>query len=175
MNSRLTLDYGVRFVHQQPQYDTLGQASNFLPDKWTLGAAPMLYVAGLRQRRRTRARARNRQAMNPVTGPVPRAEHARWRSARSCPNTGNTTNGLFLPGRASPKTTYTWPALGVAPRFGMAYDVTGQQTLRAARRRRAVLRSAERQLDLRAASTIRRRPATSRCGTGSCRRSAAAA
>ena len=35
VNSRLTLDYGVRLVHQQPQYDSLGQASNFLPEKWT--------------------------------------------------------------------------------------------------------------------------------------------
>ena len=47
MNERLTLDYGVRFVHQQPQYDELGQASNFLPDKWTPGAgAGALYCAG---------------------------------------------------------------------------------------------------------------------------------
>ena len=44
---RLTLDYGMRFVHQQPQYDTSGQASNFLPEKWTRSApAPLLYVAG---------------------------------------------------------------------------------------------------------------------------------
>ena len=46
VNSKLTLDYGMRFVHQQPQYDELGQASNFLPDKWSRRAAPVLYVAG---------------------------------------------------------------------------------------------------------------------------------
>ena len=45
VNSRLTLDYGVRLVHQQPQYHKLGQASNFLPDDWSLAAAPALYVA----------------------------------------------------------------------------------------------------------------------------------
>jgi hypothetical protein len=39
MNSRTTLDYGVRFVHMQPQYDSLGQASNFLPEKWTQSQA----------------------------------------------------------------------------------------------------------------------------------------
>jgi hypothetical protein len=32
--NRLTLDFGVRLVRQQPQYDKLGQASNFLPDRW---------------------------------------------------------------------------------------------------------------------------------------------
>ena len=46
VNSQLTLDYGVRFVHQQPQYDKLGQASNFLPEEWTPAQAPVLYVAG---------------------------------------------------------------------------------------------------------------------------------
>ncbi len=46
LNNRFTLDYGVRFVRQQPQYDKLGQASNFFPNEWTAGAAPLLYGAG---------------------------------------------------------------------------------------------------------------------------------
>ena len=44
----------------------------------------------------------NRQAMNPLTEPVPRPEHARWRSARSCPNSGNLTNGLVQAGQGIP-------------------------------------------------------------------------
>ena len=32
VNDRLTLDYGVRFVHLVPEHDTYGQASNFFPD-----------------------------------------------------------------------------------------------------------------------------------------------
>src|SRR5207249_4574054 len=32
-----------------------------------------------------------------------------------------------LSGKGIASTTYTWPNLGVAPRFGMAYDVTGRQ------------------------------------------------
>jgi hypothetical protein len=43
VNSRLTLDYGLRFVQQAPQYDRLGQASNFLPERWDASAAPALY------------------------------------------------------------------------------------------------------------------------------------
>ena len=34
VTTRLTLDYGVRLVHQTPQYDSRLQASNFLPEKW---------------------------------------------------------------------------------------------------------------------------------------------
>ncbi len=46
VNSRLTLDYGVRFTHQQPQYDQFQQMSGFFPDKWSASAAPVLYIPG---------------------------------------------------------------------------------------------------------------------------------
>ena len=35
VNNRLTLDYGIRFTHQQPQYDQFQQMSNFFPDLWS--------------------------------------------------------------------------------------------------------------------------------------------
>ena len=38
VNSRLTLDYGVRFTRQQPQYDQFLQMSNFFPNEWSLSA-----------------------------------------------------------------------------------------------------------------------------------------
>ena len=46
VNSRLTVDYGVRFTHQQPQYDQFQQMSNFFPDQWKASAAPVLYISG---------------------------------------------------------------------------------------------------------------------------------
>ena len=46
VNDRLTLDYGLRFTHQQPQYDELLQASNFFPDSGAVRNAPALYVPG---------------------------------------------------------------------------------------------------------------------------------
>ena len=46
VNNRLTLDYGMRFVHAAPQYDKLGQGTNFLPDKWARRRAPQLYLPG---------------------------------------------------------------------------------------------------------------------------------
>src|ERR1051325_4474560 len=45
-SSRVTIDYGVRFVHAVPQHDALLQSGNFLPDQWALSAAPSLYVPG---------------------------------------------------------------------------------------------------------------------------------
>ena len=49
-NSRLTLDYGVRFYYLTPQWDTTLQASNFLPDQFNADAAAKLYYAGVHRR-----------------------------------------------------------------------------------------------------------------------------
>ncbi len=43
---RLTFDYGLRFTHQQPQYDALLQTSRLFLEDWNASAAPMLYVPG---------------------------------------------------------------------------------------------------------------------------------
>ena len=127
VNNRLTLDYGLRLVHQQPQYDEKGQASNFLPAEFASAQAPQLYVAGCPNNVNPCAAAA-RQARNPVTGQLlgPNTAAA---IGTLVPNTGDRTNGLFLSGQGIADTTYTWPALVLAPRFGMAYDVTGEQKL----------------------------------------------
>ena len=127
VNSRLTLDYGLRFVHQQAQYDTLNQASNFVIDEWQRSAAPAMYVAGCANNVYPCSGA-NRQAMNPVTGQFlgPNSTSA---IGTLVPNSGNTTNGLFLPGQGPlpDRATFHAPRLAVGPRFGMAYDLTGEQ------------------------------------------------
>ena len=43
VNSRLTLDYGMRFQWLQPTYDTRLQASNFVPEEYDAARAPRLY------------------------------------------------------------------------------------------------------------------------------------
>jgi hypothetical protein len=125
VGNRLTLDYGVRFVHAQPQHDKLLQSGNFLPDRWTQSDAPLLYVAGCANGVYPCAGA-NRQAMHPVTrqflGP-----NSTLAIGTLVPNSGNLTNGLFQSGQGIEKTTYKFPMLNVGPRFGMAYDVTGRQ------------------------------------------------
>lgn len=125
VTDRWTLDYGVRLVHQQPQYDELGQAANFLPDHWSAGQAPLLYLAGCAA---TPCTGNNRQAMDPRTG-VLLGPNTAVAIGTLVPNSGNQTNGLFLSGNGIASTTYTWPALRAAPRFGTAYDLTGRQNI----------------------------------------------
>ena len=129
VNSKLTLDYGVRLAHQEPLYERLGQATNFLPDKWSLSAAPVLYVAGCVNNVYP-CSGTNRQALNPSTNLL-LGPNTTLAIGAIIPGSGNTTNGLFLRNQGGiGKTPYTYsPALGVAPRFGMAYDLTGQQKL----------------------------------------------
>jgi hypothetical protein len=127
VNSRLTLDYGVRFVHQQPPHDTLGQASNFFPDKWSPADAPLLYVAGCANGVNP-CTGTNRQAMHPRTGQF-LGPNSSLAIGTLVPNTGNPTNGLIRQGQGIADTNFTWPMLVLAPRFGAAYDVSGTQRL----------------------------------------------
>ena len=84
VNNRLTLDYGMRFVHATPQYDKLGQGNNFLADKWALSSAPLLYRPGcaVSVAPGTACPTASQQALNPRDGSAARAEHRRLRSAR---------------------------------------------------------------------------------------------
>src|SRR4029453_907431 len=114
--------------HAAPQYDKLGQATNFIPDKWTLGTAPLLYQPGcsVTVAAGTACPTANIQALNPVTGQLlgPNTSVA---IGTLVVGTGNPTNGLFKGGDGIAATTYTFPTMAFAPRFGMAYDVTGEQ------------------------------------------------
>ena len=117
----------MRFVHAQPQHDSLLQSGNFLPDKWTPSQAPRLYVAGCVNNANP-CTGTNRQAMNPDTGQL-LGPNSTLAIGTLVPNTGNLTNGLFQSGEGIEKTTYTFPMMNVGPRFGMAYDVTGTQRM----------------------------------------------
>ncbi|MEO8483517.1 MAG: carboxypeptidase-like regulatory domain-containing protein [Acidobacteriota bacterium] len=125
LTNRFTLDYGVRFVHQQPQYDKLGQASNFLPEKWSSASAPTLFVAAC-SNGAVSCSGNTRVAKNPATGALLGAGSA-VSIGTIVPGTGDPTNGLFLSGQGIAKTTYTWPTIGYNPRLGAALDLTGNQ------------------------------------------------
>jgi hypothetical protein len=126
VNDRLTLDYGMRFTHQQPQYDAFLQASNFLPDRWSQSEAPVLYVPGCAGRAPCATSAR--QAIDPLTGNS-LGPNSAIAIGTIVPNSGNRLNGIFQAGQGIAKENYVWPKLALAPRFGMAYDVTGMQKL----------------------------------------------
>jgi hypothetical protein len=126
ISNRFTLDYGVRFVHQRPQYDAYGYSSNFLPERWQLAQAPRLYVAGCANQTYPCAAA-NRRAMDPLTGQI-LGPNSFLAVGTLVPNTGSTTNGIFAAGEGPvARTNHQYPALGVTPRVGAAWDVRGDQ------------------------------------------------
>ena len=141
VNDRLTLDYGVRFTRQQPQYDQFLQMSNFFPDQWSQSPAPLLYVSGCNNGA-TVCSGNARNAVDPRTGQIltaPGAANTAAAIGTVIPNSGNLTNGILQAGNGIADTSYVWPKLAAAPRFGMAYDLTGNQTFMLRARRRAVL------------------------------------
>ena len=131
MNERLTLDYGVRFTRQQPQYDQFLQMSNFFPNEWSLASAPVLYVSGCNNGA-TVCSGNARNAVDPRTGQIltaPGAANTAAAIGTVIPGSGNLTNGIHQAGQGIADTSYVWPKLALAPRFGLAYDMTGNQTL----------------------------------------------
>jgi hypothetical protein len=128
VTNKLTLDYGLRFVNALPQYDKLGQGSNFLLDKWSRSAAPLLYRPGcaVTVAPGTACPAASQQALNPATGQL-LGPNSALAIGTLVQGSGDPTNGLFLGGQGIADTTYTFPKLAFAPRFGMAYDISGSQ------------------------------------------------
>jgi hypothetical protein len=133
VNGRLTVDYGMRFTHQQPQYDQFQQMSNFFPDKWSAAAAPVLYVSGC-SNGAVVCSGNTKNAMDPRTGAIlvlPNSPNSQ--AAIGTPVAGTydpkNPNGVLRAGNGISKYGYTWPALVLGPRFGAAYDLTGNQTL----------------------------------------------
>jgi hypothetical protein len=127
VTNRLTLDYGMRFVHQIPNYDGYYNDSNFFPDQWNAANAPRLYVFGC-DTGVTPCAAANRRAMDPATRQfVGTPAQASIIVGTLVPNVGNPANGLVLAGQGIAKTGFTYPGMVYAPRFGGAWDVKGNQ------------------------------------------------
>jgi hypothetical protein len=127
VSNRLTLDYGLRFVNQQPQYDKFQQMSNFFPDQWKKSNAPVLYVAGCKSGA-TVCSGNDRNAMDPRTKTIltaPGAANTQAAIGTPIPGSGNLLNGIKKAGDGIAKTNYEWPKLVVGPRVGFAYDLTG--------------------------------------------------
>jgi len=127
LGTRLTLDYGMRLVHQVPNHDQYYNDSNFFPNQWKASEAPRLYAFGCDTGVYPCAAA-NRRAMDPKTGQfVGTPAQASVIAGTMVPNVGNPANGLILAGQGIAKTGFTYPALAFAPRFGGAWDVKGDQ------------------------------------------------
>jgi hypothetical protein len=118
VNNRLTLDYGMRFVHLQPEYDKYMQASNFFPEQYSTANALTLYVPGCPGQ--VYPCQTTRQAMDPRTNTLLGPGTAGLIGA-AIPGTGVITNGIKKQGDGIDKTNFQYPFLEFAPRVGTAY------------------------------------------------------
>jgi hypothetical protein len=130
VSHRLTLDYGMRFVHQTPQYDKFNQESNFFPSAWTAANAEVLYTVGC-SNGATVCSGNLRDAKNPITGAIVSggsSANSQVLIGTPVPGVGNPLDGIKQAGQGIANTNYLQPGLVFAPRFGAAYDVTGKST-----------------------------------------------
>jgi hypothetical protein len=127
VSNRLSLDYGVRISHVGENYDSKQQASNFFADRWSAANAPDLYVPGCAVAARPCPTA-SRVAVDPNTGTSLGVGTA-VAIGTIVPGSGDLLNGIVQAGKGIAKTNYTWPDIGIAPRFGIAYDLTGEQRM----------------------------------------------
>lgn len=114
VSSRLTLDLGLRFYHQTPQVDLNKTFSNFSAARYTKASAPRIYIPG--------TSAGKRVAIDPANGTVAPVAYI----GLYVPSSGNPGDGLALLGKDGvPLAPYDQSPLALAPRFGFAYDLTG--------------------------------------------------
>ena len=109
VNRNLTLDAGVRFYYQTPTQSEGDQVAAFEPGEWNSAQAPQLYQPV--------ATADGRRARNPLTGAILPAVYI----GRLVPGSGNFINGMHV----YDGTPHDTSPFRVAPRFGFAWDVTG--------------------------------------------------
>lgn len=114
ISPRLTLDVGLRFYHQTPQVDINKTFSNFFPSLYTKASAPRIYIPGTSGGKRV--------AIDPGNGTVAPVAYI----GLYVPNSGNPADGMQLLGvNGVPLAPYDQSAVALAPRFGFAYDLTG--------------------------------------------------
>ncbi len=117
VSKKLTLDYGIRFYHMPPQVDHEHIVGVFDPSTYSLSNVPQLYRPGVVNG--------SRVAVNPLTG----ATTFPALIGAYVPGTGNPANGMNVAGENGyPWGVYSDPVLSPAPRFGFAYDVSGNGT-----------------------------------------------
>jgi hypothetical protein len=116
-NSKLTLDYGVRFSWAMAQ--RLSTGNNFAPSLFNPANAPILYVPTTHKDPLTGLT----QAQDPTTGVY-------WPGAYAglfVPNTGNLQNGILnVNTKGFPQGTVYGNGVIFAPRVGFAFDPFGQ-------------------------------------------------
>jgi len=116
VNTKLTLDYGIRYTWAMAQ--RLSTGNNFVPSLYNPANAPLLF-----QPTNKKDSSGLQQAQNPVTGQyVPAAYGGLF-----VPNTGDPNNGvLYVNTKGYPQGTYYGNGVLFAPRIGFAFDPYGE-------------------------------------------------
>jgi hypothetical protein len=127
-NSKLTLDYGVRFYYLTPQWDESLQASNFIPSEFDAANAARLYTPvciGASPcsggNRRGMDPALIRQGVAPTLGNTVEERFI----GRLTPGS-NRFNGAFQAGQGITDTLQDGNTFKISPRVGFVYDMTGR-------------------------------------------------
>jgi hypothetical protein len=117
MRSRVTLDYGARFLWYTPYWRSDDRVSNFDPALYDPAKAPRLYLPA--------TIGGKRKAYDPVTGQVLEPIYI----GAYVPGTGDETNGMRLAGKDGvPRSFRQTLAPQIEPRLGFAWDVTDKGT-----------------------------------------------
>ena len=121
VNSRLTIDYGVRFTHSGAWYETNKSTAAFFPELYNKSQAARIYMQACKTGAAgdVACSAANQAAVDPAS---PTNYLPQQLAGTLVPNTGNLVNGMKQTPNGS---YYKYPALLLAPRFGLAWDVNG--------------------------------------------------
>lgn len=115
VSRRLTLDIGLRMYHMPPIRELNNMAATFDPSYFDPKRVPALYVPAIDPNGR-------RVAKDPTTGAFAVAPMI----GQFVPGSGDPANGARQGGvNGYPSGLYTRPFLDFGPRFGFAYDLTG--------------------------------------------------
>ena len=117
LRRNLTLDYGIRFYHDPPQYDARNQLASFSLGAYDPAAAPVLLRPGFDA-------SHNKVAVDPLTGNT----YSPGLIGDFVPGVGNPADGDLIGGKNGvPRGLYTTAPIAIAPRFGFAWDPIGDQ------------------------------------------------
>jgi hypothetical protein len=121
VNRRLTMDLGIRFYHQTPQYDLNNTFVNFIPANYSKAAMARVYVPFCANGAAS-CTGVNRVAKDPLTGATTTGAYI----GDFVPGTGSVSSGLTQLGvNGVSSNPYKQAPLAYGPRVGFAYDLMG--------------------------------------------------
>jgi Carboxypeptidase regulatory-like domain len=110
----LSLSYGLRFYHDNPQYDARNQLASFSPAAWNPATAPVLIRPAVVNGQNV--------GVDPRTGTT----YGNGLIGDFVPGVGNPANGMLQGGKNGvPQGIYKVAPVAVGPRFGFAWDPFG--------------------------------------------------